>query len=192
MLHCSSSLSSKILLKCDTSVSPAHHRNNAKDIKPKRKMKGGWKEGVTIFTKCKDASRKTAFSPEGEFHACKRKQKKNRAKSIREREKESRSKWRLHGGRLVVIGETHLEAVQKPLPVVWSPAGQCNMKWKKVGNGGTGGGGLMEWCLTTRLWGEKVGWPRSSLQTTLQLLQIIKILCSVCRSLHYSVMCLNC
>lgn len=28
-----------------------------------------------------------AFSPEGEFHGSKRKQKKNRAKSIREREK---------------------------------------------------------------------------------------------------------
>lgn len=37
--------------------------------------------------KCKEASGKMAFSPEGEFHASKERQKKNRAKSIRERKK---------------------------------------------------------------------------------------------------------
>lgn len=48
--------------------------------------------------------------------------------------------WKARGN-----GETHLEAFQKMLPVVWRPAGQYYMKWKKVGNGGTRGGGVMEW-----------------------------------------------
>lgn len=38
--------------------------------------------------KCKEASGKMAFSPEGEFHGSKGRQKENRAKSIRECKKE--------------------------------------------------------------------------------------------------------
>lgn len=49
----------------------------------------GWIH-LTIFTKCKEASRIRAFSPEGEFHGTKEKQKKNRAKSIKECKEESR------------------------------------------------------------------------------------------------------
>lgn len=50
--------------------------------------RGGWND-LTIFTKCKEASGKMAFSPEGEFHGTKGRQKKNRAKSIRDCKKES-------------------------------------------------------------------------------------------------------
>lgn len=81
-----------------------------------------------------------AFSPEGEFHGTKGRQKKNRAKSIRERKKKSQAKWRLHCGRHGVIGKRHLEAFKKMLPVVWRLGWQYNMKWKEVGNGGSGGG----------------------------------------------------
>lgn len=92
MLHCSSSLRSKIYLKCDTTVNLVCLGNNANHIKPKRKQKRtekrGWKH-LTIFTKCKEASGTMASSPEGEFHGTKGRQKKNRAKSIRECNKES-------------------------------------------------------------------------------------------------------
>lgn len=50
--------------------------------------KRGWNH-LTIFTKCKEASGKMAFSPEGEFHGTKGRQRKNRAKSIRECKVES-------------------------------------------------------------------------------------------------------
>lgn len=48
----------------------------------------GWNH-LTIFTRCKEDSRMMAFSPEGEFHGTKGRQKKNRAKSIRECKEES-------------------------------------------------------------------------------------------------------
>lgn len=57
--------------------------------KTEDEQKRGWND-LTIFTKCKEASGAMAFSPEGEFHGSKGKQKKNRAKSIRECKKESR------------------------------------------------------------------------------------------------------
>lgn len=44
---------------------------------------------LTIFKKCKEASGKRDFSPEGEFHGTKGRQKKNKAKSIRESKEES-------------------------------------------------------------------------------------------------------
>lgn len=59
--------------------------------------KRGWKD-LTIFMKCKEASGKMAFSPEGEFHGSKGRQKGNRAKSIREckkkRAKQMKAAWR--------------------------------------------------------------------------------------------------
>lgn len=44
--------------------------------------------------KCKEASGKMAFSPEGEFHGSKGRQKENRAKSIRECKKKKLSKMK--------------------------------------------------------------------------------------------------
>lgn len=51
--------------------------------KPNETERRGWNH-LTIFTKCKELSEENASSPEGEFHATKGRQKKNRDKSIRD------------------------------------------------------------------------------------------------------------